>query len=103
MTDEEVAAIRTRAERWLMPDVGSLDLRNDVLALLAEREQLRKIVESVAEADNSDNSVCYQLCAYGMRWTDDYDQVTTHSAPCVVEQARALLNTATSQASTMQE
>ena len=62
--------------------------------LVLRNSELRDVVRVVAEADNSDNSVCYQLCSYDMHWTDDEHgehQVTTHNAPCVVEQARAAL------------
>lgn len=49
MTDEEIAAIRSHVDRWMSLDVGSLDLRNDVLALLEEREQLRNLVTALRE------------------------------------------------------
>lgn len=48
-TDEELAAIRRRAERWLMPEVGAFHLRNDVLALLAEVERQRGQLDEAHE------------------------------------------------------
>lgn len=67
-------------------------LAGAVERLLTERAALMEVVRAVAEVDNSDSSVCYQLCQY------DSGAILLgavfgleHSAPCVVEQARALL------------
>lgn len=66
----------------------------EVERLRAENEQMREIVRVVAEGDNSDQSICYQLCSYTLDWTgsgDDELQVMTHNAPCVVKLARKRL------------
>ncbi|HET9109936.1 MAG TPA: hypothetical protein VFN78_03830 [Ktedonobacterales bacterium] len=66
----------------------------EVEKLLVENERLRAreaalvaVARAVGEADNSDNSVCYQVCDYSMHgaW------MIEHEAPCVVKQARVLL------------
>src|SRR5258706_32376 len=81
--------------RELEDEVGRLRAGLDLDAEL-ERENaaLREIVRVVAEADNSDSSVCYQLCR--MRWyggeTDAEEMEMRHDAPCVVTKARALLS-----------
>lgn len=94
------------APRAVVP-AGYFDTSKLLTELKAQREEnerlslganaLRDIVRIVAEADNSDHSVCYQLCSYDIAWTDDADdehQVMTHNGPCVVEQARAALASA---------
>ena len=54
---------------------------------------MREIVRVVAEADNSDGSVCCQLCDVRFVWDehDDNKSEMIHRTPCVVKKARALL------------
>jgi hypothetical protein len=70
LSDEERAAMRSRAARWLMPDVGSFDLKNDVYALLTENAALR---ERLAAARAIISELLPELPAYD-RWTDVRDQ-----------------------------
>ena len=41
LSDERLAQMREHIKRWLTPDVGSLDLKNDLIDALAEVERLR--------------------------------------------------------------
>jgi hypothetical protein len=59
-------------------------------------EAYRAIVERVAHADNSDHGVCYQLCdvRFPVWFQDnglDAECEMTHTKPCFVDKARALL------------
>ena len=56
--------------------------------LQARLDATLPIVEAVADADNSDNGVCFQLCAY--RLVSSADELV-HVAPCIAQQARAYL------------
>ena len=80
---------RRALEMMIMP------MKEERDRLQAENAALREIVRVVAEADNSDSSICYQLC--NVRWyggaTDAEEMEMRHDAPCVVEKARALLGT----------
>ena len=64
-----------------------------IAALEAQLAAMREIVQAVAEADNSDSGVCYQLCNVrwygGETWADEMEM--RHDAPCIVTKARALL------------
>lgn len=104
--------VANAAEPWAAPVVpaGYFDtskLLTELKTLREENERLRTanaalcdIVRVVAEADNSDHSVCYQLCHYTHIWVGLHgeDMEVEHTAPCVIEQARALLASAENEA-----
>ena len=93
MSDEQFAEIEDRAAEGesTQHDVQVLmDERDALRARLAEAEALLRVV---AEADNSDMSICYQLC--NVSWyggeTVAEEMEMRHDAPCVVERAEAWL------------
>ena len=91
---ERLRAALADAERGEQMEREHADyLLNENAGLRSEVRELRKIVRVVAEADNSDSSVCYQLCQYSVIWVGLHgeDMEVEHTAPCVVEQARAQL------------
>lgn len=70
-------------------DLASQRVIDDLWPLIEAREAaLLAIARAVAQADNTDDSICFALCPLLDAW-ERYDVI--HSGPCVVKQARALL------------
>lgn len=89
MSEARLAEIRNwfDGESHSITDDMAHDLLAEVERLRAREAALLAVVRAVAEADNSDNSVCYQVCDYSMHG----DWMIEHEAPCVVKQAHTLL------------
>lgn len=77
------------------PHLSYREALAEVERLRAREAALLTVVRAVADADNSDNSVCYQVCDYAMHG----EWMIEHEAPCVVKQARALLAATSTDAS----
>lgn len=102
-TYSEVVMLRTFTEDWdaLLTEVerqratiAALERevegqQETIEYLLVRQGEFRDIVRKVAQADNSDSGVCYQLCR--VRWYEAEEEPLVHDAPCVVETARALV------------
>ena len=55
LSREELDAMRDRARRWLMPDVGARDLNQDILRLLETVEEYRAALECIARRYESES------------------------------------------------
>lgn len=92
MTDEEKQLVNDyqaplfKQIEQLKSTIASLQIEVEVASAVHPTREYREIVAAVVRADNSDHSVCYQLCDYSLT----LDDTIAHRAPCVVEKARKL-------------